>query len=840
MEEKKYTNCTNSGPIDVFVKDGVVVRVTPMHIKESDYTPWKIDARGKEFSAPKRVTLAPYTMTERQRLYSEDRIKYPLKRKDWDPRGNRNPQNRGKSGYDRISWDEALDIVSGEIRRVQDTFGPEALSAVASSHHNWGLVGYKMSTFARFFNMIGFTSVFDNPDSWEGWHWGASHAYGFYWKLGMPEQFDMLEDALKHTEMIVHWSNDPDSTRSVYNGQESAIWRVWLKQLGIKQIFIDPYCNYTAGCMADKWIAPRPGTDAAMAEAIAYVWIKENTYDKEYLDTHTLDFDEFKKLILGETDGTPRTPGWASELTGVPTRTIVALAREWASKRTMMGCGTRGGEGGACRTAYATEWARLMVFLNAMQGLGKPGVGFWGATMGAPMNCDVFFPGYSDPQGSISYSPAADHQITNPVKQRLYRLTVPDAILNPPVSWLGEGFCGKSLEQQFIPYTYPLPGKSEIKMWYRYGSSYIGTMLDTNKWVKFYQSPKLECVVNQDCWWGSETPMADIILPACTNLERYDIGEWASPGGYGYSGLSSIGCNNRVVIFEQKCIEPLWESKADYDIFTLLAERLGRREEYTEGKTDKDWVKALFDFSDLPKHISWEEFTKKGYFVVPFPKDYKSTPAFRWFYEGRECDTPDFMNPKRNTEKGKELGTYSGKIEFVSRSLTQHTPEDTERPPLGHYIPSWEGHQSELAGKYPLQLIAPHPRFSFHTHYDWHSPWLGDIPAHRTKKDGYPYNTVRIHPSDAQTRGIANGDIVKLYNDRGKVLGIAQVTERVRPGIIHSYGSAAKYDPIEPGKAGSIDRGGCVNLLTSPRMISANAPGMTPNSCLIEIEKWDA
>jgi trimethylamine-N-oxide reductase (cytochrome c) len=158
---------------------------------------------------------------------------------------------------------------------------------------------------------------------------------------------------------------------------------------------------------------------------------------------------------------------------------------------------------------------------------------------------------------------------------------------------------------------------------------------------------------------------------------------------------------------------------------------------------------------------------------------------------------------------------------------------------MPRYIPSWEGHTSELAKKYPLQLISPHPRFSFHTHHDISIHSLGNIPAHRMFKDGYPWQVIRIHPSDASARDIEEGDIIKMYNDRGAVLGIAQVTERMRPGVIHSYESSAKYDPLEPGKAGSVDRGGCVNLLTPSRMMSKNVPGMANNSCLIEISKWE-
>ena len=687
-------------------------------------------------------------------------------------------------------------------------------------------------------DMQEYTPVLDNPDSWEGWHWGATHAWGYFWRLGMPEQYDLLEDTLKHAEMIVFWSNDPDTTRAIYSGQDSVIWRQWLKEKGVKMVFLDPFYNYTAAHMDGTWLPLRPDTGPAIAMAIAFTWITDDTYDKDYVENRTEGFEDFKKHILGEDDGQPKTPEWAAEESGIPARKIRSLAREWAAKKTVLSAGTRGGEGGACRTAFGTEWARLMVLLQAMQGLGKPGTSIWGTAMGAPSDTSYFFPGYADLETRMAITKAANIKINNPTKQHLYRLTLPDAVLDPPVSWYGEGFCGQSLEQQNTHFTYPMEGYPEVKMFYRYGSSFMGTMSDTSKWVRMYQSPKLEFVVNQDCWWGGETPYADIILPACTSLERDDVGEWGAAGGYSSHGNN--GCNFRIVVRQQKCIEPLWESKSDYEIFVLLADKLGMKEEYTDGgRTDIDWAKAYYEISDLPKLMSWEEFEEKGYMVISPGDDYKSTPSLRWFYEGRDCDTPDPLNPKRKAGKAGELGTYSGKIEFVSRSLTSQFPDDEERPPLPHYIQSWEGHKSELIKKYPLQMISPHPRFTFHTHYDKHTDWLNEIPGHRIIKDGYAWWPARMNPADAGERGILNGDIVKLFNDRGAVLCIAVVTERVPSRIVHSYGSSAHYDPIEPGKAGSVDRGGCVNILTSSRMISKNAPGMTPNTCLIEIEKWE-
>jgi molybdopterin guanine dinucleotide-containing S/N-oxide reductase-like protein len=836
--ERVFTNLTNGGPVSVYVKDGKIVRVRPLQVPEEEYQPWVIEAGGKKYSPPKALRLAPPVHAERNRLNSENRILYPQKRVDFDPSGERNPQNRGKSRYERISWDEALDIVSQEMKRVIDAYGGPAITGMTSSHHNWGIVGYKMGPFSRFMNMLNYTPVLDNPDSWEGWHWGATHSYGFYWRLGMPEQFDLLEDALKHTEMIVFWSNDPDTTRGTYSGQESAIWRVWLKEKGIKTVFIDPFFNYTAAAMDGTWLPPRPGSDTALAMAIAYVWITEGRYDKEYVGARTIGFDEFKDYILGVSDkGFAKTPEWAEAESGIAARKIRALAREWASKRTCLSSGCRGGEGSACRTAYGTEWARMMVALQAMQGLGKPGISIWGTTMGAPADCETWFPGYAEPRGQMGKSGVAIHKLSNQnkTKQRLFRLTLPEAILNGKDEFWGDGFCGQSLEQQFVHNFYPMEGESKVKMFYRYGGSFMGTMLDTNKWIKMYQSQELEFVVIQDCWHGSEAKFGDIILPACTNLERSDLGEWAACGGY--TTNAHIGCNYRVIVREQKCVEPLGESKSDYEIFTLLADRLGMKELYTEGNSEDDWARLFFESSDVAKTVSWEEFDRKGYHILPVPAPYKATPALRWYAEGREVDTPDVNNPKRGTAKAKELGTYSGKIEFASESLRQNMPDDPERPIVPHFIPSWEGYKSEGYKKYPLQLIMPHPRFSFHTHYDNHTSWINEISLHRVEKDGYKWWPVHMNPADARARNVNSGDIVELYNDRGTVLCIAQVTERVAAGVLHSHCSSAKYDPLVPGQPGSTDKGGCVNLLTSSRMVSKHAPGMTPNSCLCEFRK---
>ncbi len=393
--EQVFTNCTTGGPVNVYVRDGKIVRVEPLQVKSGEGD-WVIHARGRAFSPGHISRISPYTVAERSRIYGPNRILHPLKRVDFDPSGDRNAENRGKSAYKEISWDEAFDILSSEIIRIQKNYGPGAIVTTTSSHHNWGNIGYRFSAHARFMAILGAIIVEHNPDSWEGWHWGAMHNWGFAWRLGLPEQYDLLEDALKNTEMMVFWSADPEATSGIYGGQESTLRRFWLKELGIKMVFIDPFYNFTAMNFSDKWLAPRPGTDAALAAAIAYIWVTEDLYDKEYIQKRTYGFEKWKDYLLGKEDRYPKTAEWAEKESGIPAREIRALARQWGSKKTMLAAGGVGGWGGACRAAYGTEWTRMMVLLAAMQGMGKPGSNIWSTTQGAPYNAGFYFPGYTE------------------------------------------------------------------------------------------------------------------------------------------------------------------------------------------------------------------------------------------------------------------------------------------------------------------------------------------------------------------------------------------------------------------------------------------------------------
>lgn len=844
---RRYTSNTNGGPVFVYVKDGTIVRITPIEFDDTDAAPWTISSRGRTFTPPRRTTINAHTLAWKSMVYSPDRILYPMKRVDFDPEGERNPENRGTSGYERITWDEALDMVALEIKRVKREHGPGAIMNGSGSHHTWGILGYWLSARMRFFNSIGWTPVAHNPDSWEGWHWGAMHHWGQSGRLGAGETYSTVEDCLKHCEFMVFWSADPEATSGVYGAHEGTIRRQWLKELGIPFVHIDPYYNHTAALLGGKWLAPRPGTDSAMVPAIAHVWITEGLYDADYVAARTTGFDTWKAYVLGEEDGVPKTPEWQETETGIAAKDLRALAREWGSKKTYLAPGGIVGFGGACRTATGIDWARGMVYLMAMQGLGKPGINMGCMQQGAPLDTRFFFPGYAEGgfSGDLNGTALAANMYQrmpqlatmNTVQQAVPRLKIPEAIL--------EGECEgyptdpRTIEGQFMRYQYPSPGHSPVKMYYKYGGSHLGTMVDTNRYARMYRSDKIECVVNQSIWFEGEATFADIILPACTSFERWDISEFGNSGGYIQHSFTQN--NHRVAVMQHKCIEPLGESRSDFQIFLDIAKRLGLGAVYSEGMTELDWCRRVFDATHLRDAVSWKDFVKKGYYVVPAPSEARRDPvSYRWFAEGRAKDTPElFPLPADYTEQFRMgLQTQSGMIEFESSSLKRFDPNDPERPPLMHYLPAWEGpHATDLYAKYPLQLISPHPRFSFHTMNDGKDSTVNDVHDHRVLLDGYYYWIVRLNPVDAAARGVAPHDLVEVFNDRGTVICAVQLTERVLPGTAHSYESCATYDPIgQPGK--SPDRGGCINLLTPSRMMIKKSHAMAANSCLVQVRKW--
>ena len=804
------------------VKDGKIIRIRPLHYdwkyKPEEFNPWKLEVRGTTFEPPLNSLLPPYSVGYKKRIYSPNRVMYPLKRVDFDPNGDRNPQNRGSSKFVRISWDEALDIIVSEIKRIKEKYGMYAILAQADGHGETKVVHGPHGCGTKLLERLGgYTLQTRNPDSWEGWYWGAKHVWGMEPVGQMKPQSNIMLDVAKNTKLFLFWGCDPETTPWGWQAQMASRLCYWFTELGIKQIYICPDLNYGAAVHADKWIPIRPNTDAALRLAIAYIWITEGTYDKEYVATHTYGFDKFEEYVMGKEDGIAKTPKWAEEITGVPSRIIKALAQEWASKRTSIAHTN----GGCCiRGQYSTEPARLEVLLLAMQGVGKPGANWvkmfeWGllgelGLLGLdtkPLPRPMVMP---DPEPAYRGWSITRDKVP---KQFIPKLLIPDAILNAPISWYGTTLAGEPRENQFVKYTYPAEGCPEVHMVWTDSPSWITCWNDGNRLVEAFRSPKIEFVLAQHPWLENDCLFADVVLPVSTKFEEEDIGTDYMSGQF-----DTIFC-------EEKCIEPLGESKSDYEIVCMIAERFGLLKEYTEGRSIEDWIKYGYEISGIQDMVSWEKLKEKGYYVVPTDPEWEKYPAgMLEFYE----------NPEKNP-----LTTPTGKIEFYATGLAEHFPDDKERPPVPHWIPYGESHQESLlhprAEKNPLLMVTNHPRWSVHSQHE-DITWIREIQTCKVRgPDGYQYHTAWINPKDAAERGIEDGDVVKIYNERGAILCGAYVTERIMPGSV-SVDHGAKYDPIVPGE---LDRGGATNTICPYKTTSKNATGMAVSGFLIEVERAD-
>jgi anaerobic selenocysteine-containing dehydrogenase len=844
----------NTGfPCTIDVKNGKIVRIRPLHYDwkydPKQFNPWKMEAHGQTFEPGMKTLPSPFALAYKKRVYSPDRVLYPLKRVDWDPNGARNPENRGKSSFVRISWDEAVDIIVKELKRIHKQYGPEGVLSQADIHGEGKTIHQSHGAANKLLALLGgYTLQMRNPDSWEGWSWGAKHVWGMEPLGQMLPETNIMNDIAQNSELLLFWGCDPETTPLGFDGQMASRLCFWFRDLGIKNIYICPDLNYGAAVHADKWIPILPGTDAALQLAIAYIWITEGTWDKQYIATHAYGYDNFEDYVLGKEDGTPKTAEWASPKCGIPEWTIKALARYWASKRTTI---THGNGGAGIRSPYSTENGRLEVILLAMQGLGKPGTHQakmieWGLFGTTPMPAGKIRPSvqrlsYCLQPIDAKWSADADMLRNAPVvrigaesmtgllgkqseidkllkpelpgpKQFIPKNHIHDAILHPPISWYGNSSFPGKITEQFVKYTYPAKGCSEFHMMWTDSPCWITCWNDGNTFINALRSPKIEFILAQHPWLENDCLMADIILPVNTKLEEEDIGVCTDYSGQ-YNSL----------FHEDKCIEPIGESKSDYEICCLIAEKLGLLNEYTGGMTVDKLIKIIFENSGVQNLTTFKEFMEKGYFVIPTDPDWQKKPVgLRKFF-----DDPD-NNP---------LQTPSGKIEICSQNLSKYFPDDKERPPVPHWIEKGESHDerisSERAKSYPLLIVSNHGRWRLHAQCDDIS-WTAEAPTCKIKSpDGYNYEPLWINTGDAAARGIKNGDVVKIYNERGVVLGGAYVTERIMPGSL-SMDHGAKYDPIVPGK---VDRGGAINTITPHNTTSKRATGMVVSSFLVEVQK---
>jgi anaerobic selenocysteine-containing dehydrogenase len=820
-----FANGSHVAAVDV--KGGKIVRIRPFRYDwkydTEHFRPWKIDARGKTFHAPVKTAVGPFGIGYKKSIYSPNRILYPLKRVDWDPSGERNPQNRGKSGYVRISWEEALDIVASEIRRIIDKYGSWAIFAQGDGHGETKVVHGPHGCHFKLLDLLGGATIqVRNADSWEGWYWGTKHFWGGEPFGLMPNPCNLYLDVCKHSDLLLFEACDPcTTTRGFNSGDHVSRFCYFWREIGIKQVYICPDLNYGAAVFADKWIPILPNTDTALHLAIAYQWIVNDSYDKEYVATHSVGFDKFADYVMGKEDGVPKTPQWASEKTGIPSRVIKALAKEWAAKATTV---VHGFGGPYIRGPFSHEPARTEAAVLTMQGLGKPGQHSFALNNRAVFGSEDH-PAFPPTPGSIMNNPQmnvrAAYRGYNPFpwlglpKQMIPKTLVHDAILKGHFEIYGSSLQVTPADEQFVKYKYPADGCSPIHMMWTDTPCLMTCWNDASQIAKAFQHESIEFFMAQHPWLENDCLFADLILPVNTKFEEDDIGDDNESAAY------------EMVYLENKCIEPLGESKSDYEIVCMVAERLGLLEEYTDGKSVDEWIKTGWDHCGVPAKglLSWEEFNEKQYWVAPVDPNWETHPAGMYeFYE----------DPAANP-----LSTPSGLLEFESLDLKKYFPEDKERPPVPHWVEKSDLHDERLsstrADAYPLLVISNHPRHRVHANLDDNN-WFHEIVTCKVRgADGYLYEPLWLHPEEAAKRGISDGDVCKVFNERGGVLVGARVWERIMPGVAYvDHGSRADF--IVPGE---LDRGGAINVITPHNVTSKNCAGMVCSGFLVEVERVD-
>ena len=356
-----------------------------------------------------------------------------------------------------------------------------------------------------------------------------------------------------------------------------------------------------------------------------------------------------------------------------------------------------------------------------------------------------------------------------------------DAYLNP----------GKVIQCKGREITYP-----DIRLVYTAGGNQLNQHQDTNLTIKAFQQP--ETVIIQEPYWTPNAKFADIILPTASDLERNDLGKVMN-----------------MILASHAAVDPQFQSRTDYDILTELSERLGFGDTYTEGRTEMDWVKFFYDDAAANSKTvvmpSFDEFWA-GEGIIEFPMG-----------KGDTVHLADFRaDPLFNP-----LGTSSGLIEFVSSYVgSMGYDEDCPAHPTWIEPVEWKG--SAEAATYPLQMLSSHSNYRLHSQ-------MCNVTAYTVGGK----EPVTLNTKDAASRGIAAGDIVRVFNARGQVLAGAEVTDDILEGTICLH-EGAWYDPAEGGVIGTLDKYGNPNTLTreEPRT-SRFAQATIAGTTIVQVEKYE-
>jgi biotin/methionine sulfoxide reductase len=701
------------------------------------------------------------------------RVARPAVRRGWLEGGPGPSPARGAEPFVEVGWDEALDLVAAELRRTYADHGAEA---VYGGTYGWASAGRFHSAPSQLRRLLallgGYTGSIGTYSN------GASTAV-------LPHLLGSADGALReatsweviaeHTDLLVAFGGTPAKNLAVTHGGAATHpipgrLRAAARR-GLEVALFSPLRVDVPPDVPTRWYPVRPGSDVAAMLALGHVLVDEGLFDRGFLDRCCVGGDRLLSYLSGASDGVAKSPEWAEPICELPAAALRELARRMASSRTLV---TTSWSLQRAEHGEQTIWAALS--LAALLGqIGTPGGGFG---HGYGSIADIGSSNRLLPLPSLP-------QRANPTATSIPVARIADLLLQP----------GELYEFDGQQHVYP-----DIRLLYWAGGNPFHHHQDLNRLRRALARP--DTVVVHEPFWTAMARHADVVLPATTSLERNDLG-----GGRRDSRLVAM----------RAAVAPVGEARNDHDILAGVAERLGVREAFTEGRDERAWLEHLYE--------RWRSLVARQGVVVP---------SFDEFWAGGGVDLPAtdgglvafaafVADPA-----GSPLRTPSGRIELHSEVVAGFGYDDCPGDAAWLEPQEWLG--SPRAARFPLHLVANQPWSRLHSQHD-----MGPV-SQASKVAGR--EALRLHPTDAAARGIEAGDVVRVFNDRGACLAGAVVTDELRAGVVQ-LPTGAWYDPVDPTVEGSLCAHGNPNVLTPDRGTSRLGQGCTGQHALVEVERFE-
>ncbi|MGB8941064.1 MAG: molybdopterin-dependent oxidoreductase [Streptomyces sp.] len=704
------------------------------------------------------------------------RVMRPAVRKGWlDGLPRTDTTARGMDTFMEVSWDEALTLVSEELRRVRAQHGD---NAVFGGSYGWASAGgfhNAQRQLQRFLALGGGYTDSRNTYSTAALEVILPHVIG-----GIPWSYQsrmpMWDEIAERCELVLAFGGLALKNSQINPGglarHQTRDLQHKCREAGVRFVNISPIRSDTADFLDARWLPVVPNTDTALMLGLAHTMLVNDWHDKDFLARCCVGFERFASYLTGDVDGVVKDAGWAAGITGIGRDTILDLARRLSAQRSLIMVNYA-----VQRADHGEQPIWMSVVLAAMAGsLGRPGCG-WGAGY-ATMDATGVAPG----RPSVESMP----RVANPVADFIPVARIADTLLEP----------GTTIDYDGQRLTLP-----DLRLVYWCGGNPFHHHQDLHRLTRAWQRP--DTVVVHEAWWNTTAKFADIVLPVATSLERDDFA-----AGFSDPHLAAM----------PKVREPASESRTDHQIFAALADRLGYEGKFTQGRSEMEWVRHLYDqtragLSDGTVLPDFDDFWQRESSVA-LPS---LTGPFAGSFEALRSDPQRFA-----------LTTPSGRIEVFSEQIDSFGYDDCPGHPTWIEPVEWLG--AELAERFPLHLISNQPASRLHSQYD--------NGGHSLTSKIHGREPVTINPQDAASRGIESGAIVRVFNDRGSCLAGAILSDAVMPGVIQ-LSTGAWWDPARPGRSGTLDRHGNPNTLTIDRGCSRLSQGPSALSALVDVEVYN-